>query len=209
ASGATLALRLADVTNAEGRYTVLQAGTLEGAAGIKTTTDFIPFMFKASVATGVAANTLAIDVARRTTQELGLNGSQTAAYNAVFAAVGADDEMEKVFLGITDGDLFRNSVRQMLPDHAGGAFDGVSLGTRAFAAQAFEPIGPAYSLGGLDILFSAAGWTTDKDEASTAAYDLGGFGFGASGEIDTGLGSFGGSLNWFWNDYDNGSDQNR
>jgi hypothetical protein len=209
ASGATLALRLADVTNAEGRYTVLQAGTLEGAAGIKTTTDTIPFMFKASVASGAAANTLAIDVARRTTQELGLNASQTAAYGSVFAAIGADDEIEKVFLGITDGDLFRNSVRQLLPDHAGGAFESVSLGTRAFAAQASEPVGPTYSIGGLDILFTAAGWTTDKDEGATAAYDLGGFGFGASGEIDTGIGSFGGSLNWFWNDYDNGSDQNR
>ena len=209
ASGATLALRLADVTNAEGRYTILQAGTLEGAGGIKTTTDTIPFMFKASVATGVPANTLAIDVARRTTQELGLNTSQTTAYGAVFAAIGADDEVEKVFLGITDGELFRNSVRQMLPDHAGGAFESVSLGTRALAAQASDPVGPTYSLGGLDILFSAAGWTTDKDEGATAAYELGGFGFGASGEIDTGFGSIGGSLNWFWNDYDNGSDQNR
>jgi len=209
ASGATLALQLADVTNAEGRYTILQAGTLEGAAGIKTTTETIPFMFKASVATGVPANTLAVDVARRTTQELGLNASQTTAYNAVFAAIGADDEIEQVFLGITEGAVFRNSVRQMLPDHAGGAFEGVSLGTRAFAAQAFEPVGPTYSLGGLDILITAAGWTTDKDEGATAAYDLGGFGFGASGEIDTGIGSFGGSLNWFWNDYDNGSDQNR
>ena len=209
ASGATLALRLADVTNAEGRYAILQAGTLEGAAGIKTTTETVPFMFKATVATGVPANTLAIDVAKRTTQELGLNQSQTTAYGAVFAAIGADDEIEKVFLGITDGDLFRSSVRQMLPDHAGGAFESVSLGTRAFAAQAYEPVGPTYSMGGLDILFTAAGWTTDKDEGATAAYDLGGFGFGASGEIDTGIGSFGGSLNWFWNDYDNGSDQNR
>ena len=209
ASGATLSLRLADVTNAEGRYTVLQAGALNGASGIKTTTDAIPFMFKATVATNAAPNSLAVDVAKRTTQELGLNASQTTAYGAVFSAIGADDEIEKVFLGITDGDQFRNSVRQMLPDHAGGAFESVSLGTRAFAAQAFEPIGPTYSVGGLDILLTTAGWTTDKDEGATAAYDLGGFGFGASGEIDTGIGSFGASLNWFWNDYDNGSDQNR
>jgi hypothetical protein len=209
ASGATLSLRLADVTSAEGRYTIIQAGTLQGASGIETSTATIPFMFKTTVATDAGPNALAVDVARRTTQELGLNRSQTAAYGSVFAAIGADEEIEKVFLGITEGDPFRNSVRQMLPDHAGGAFEAISLGTRAFAAQTFEPVGPTYSVGGLDILLTTAGWTTDKDEGATAAYDLGGFGFGASGEIDTGVGSFGASLNWFWNEYDNGSDQNR
>ncbi len=155
------------------------------------------------------ANTLAIDVGKKTTSELGLNRSQSAAYNAVFAAIGADDQIEKVFLGITDGDLFRNSVKQMLPDHAGGTFEGVSLGSRAFIAQAFEPVGPLYSVGGLDIVLSAVGWATDKDQGATAAYNLDGLGFGASAEIDTGIGSFGGSLNWYWNEYDNGGDQNR
>jgi hypothetical protein len=96
----------------------------------------------------------------------------------------------------------------MLPDHAGGAFEGVSLGSRAFATQAFEPLSPVYSLGGIDVLLTTAGWTTDKKEGASAAYDLGGFGFGASGEVDTGLGAFGVSANWFWNEYDNGSDQN-
>ena len=209
ASGATLALALADTKTAEGRYTILEAGALEGAAGIKTNTDAIPFMFKATVANNTGANTLAIDVARRTAQELGLNASQATAYNAVFAAVGEDEEIEKVFLGITEGGAFRNAVRQMLPDHAGGAFEAISLGNRAMAAQVSEPQSPVYSVGGLDILLTSAGWTTDKEEGASAAYDLGGFGFGASGEIDTGFGSLGASLNWYWNEYDNGGDQNR
>ncbi|MXO61179.1 autotransporter domain-containing protein [Altererythrobacter salegens] len=209
AANATLSLHIADLTDAVGRYTILQAGTLQGAAGIKTTTDLIPFMFKATVATNAPADTLAIDVAKKTTTELGLNQSQSTAYNAVFAAIGADDQIEKIFLGITDGKVFRNSVSQMLPDHADGAFEGVSLGSRSFIAQAFEPVGPKYSFGGLDILFTAVGWATDKDQGATAAYNLDGFGFGASAEIDTGFGSIGGSLDWFWNEYDNGSDQNR
>lgn len=208
ASGATINLTLGDVSTAEGQYTILQAGNLEGAAGIKATTTTIPFMFKATMASNAAPNTLAVDVARRTTQELGLNQSQSAAYNAVFAAIGADDDIEKVFLGITEGGTFRNAVSQMLPDHAGGAFESVSLGARAFAAQVFEPLSPVYSVGGLDILMTAAGWTTDKDEGSSAAYELGGFGFGATAELDTGFGSFGASANWYWNEYDNGGDQN-
>jgi hypothetical protein len=209
ADGATLALKLGDVDDAEGRYVVLEADSISGLADLETSTDFIPFMFKASVAEDTAPNTLAVDVARRTATELGLNRSQAAAYDAIFAAIGQDDDVEGVFLGITDGDQFRGTLRQMLPDHAGGAFEGVSLGTRAFGRQVADPQSPVYSVGGLDILFSTAVWSSDKNEGPTAAYDLGGFGFSAGGEVDTALGSFGASATWFWNDYDSGSDLNR
>jgi len=209
ADGAKLAVRLGNVEDAEGRYVVLQAGSISGLDDLETSTALIPFMFKASVAEDAAPNTIAVDVARRTSAELGLNRSQAAAYDAIYAAIGRDEDVEGVFLGITDGDLFRGTVRQMLPDHAGGAFEGVSLGTRAFARQVADPQSPVYSVGGVDILFSTAAWSSDKDEGPTAAYDLGGFGFSAGAEIDTMIGSFGASANWFWNDYDNGSDLNR
>ena len=207
--GATLALRLGDVNDAEGRYVVLQAGSVTGLSNLETNTDLIPFMFKATVASNVAPNTIAVDVARRTATELELNRSQAAAYNAIFAAIGEDEDIEDVFLGITNGDQFRGTLRQMLPDHAGGAFEGVSLGARAFARQVADPQGPVYSFGGLDVLLSTAVWSSDKEMGPTEAYDLGGFGFSAAGEIDTGVGSFGASATWFWNDYDSGSDLNR
>lgn len=209
ATGSTLALRLGDVNDAEGRYTVLQAGTISGLSNLTTKTDFIPFMFKATVAANAAPNTIAIDVAKKTATELELNRSQAAAYNAIFAAIGEDEDVEDVFLGITNGDQFRGTLRQMLPDHAGGAVEGISLGTRAFARQLQDPQSPVYSFGGLDLLFSTAVWSSDKDEGPTAAYNLGGFGFSGAGEIDTGLGSFGLSATWFWNDYDQGSDLTR
>ncbi len=209
ANGAKLALRLGDVNDAEGRYTILQAGSITGLSGVTTNTDLIPFMFKATLATNAAPNTIAVDVAKRTAQELGLNRSQSAAYNAIFAAINEDDDIEDVFLGITNGDQFRGTVRQMLPDHAGGAFEGVSLGARTFARQVADPQSPVYSLGGLDLLFSAGGWTSEKDLGVTEAYNLGGFGFSAAGEIDTGIGSFGAGATWFWNEYDTGSDQTR
>lgn len=209
ASGATLALRLGDVADAEGRYTILQAGSITGLSGVTTKTDLIPFMFKATLATDAAPNTIDVNIAKRTAQELGLNRSQSAAYNAVFAAINEDDDIEDVFLGITGGDQFRNAVRQMLPDHAGGAFEGVSLGARTFARQVADPQSPVYLLGGLDVLVSAAGWTSEKDLGLSEAYNLGGFGFSAAGELDTGIGSFGAGATWFWNEYDTGSDQTR
>jgi len=209
ASGATLSLRLGDVDDAEGRYTILQAGTLTGLSGITTKTDLIPFMFKATVAGDAAPNTIAVDVARRTAQELELNRSQSAAYDAIFAAISRDEDVEDVFLGITSGDSFRNAVRQMLPDHAGGAFEGVSLGARTFARQVADPQSPVYLRGGVDLLFSAAGWSSEKAQGVTEAYNLGGFGFSGAAEIDTGIGSFGAGATWFWNDYDTGSEATR
>ena len=206
ASGATLSLTLGDVADAEGRYTILQAGSISGLSGVTTKTDLIPFMFKASLAANAPANTLAVDVARKSAQELGLNRSQASAYSAIFAALQEDEDVEDVFLGINDGDLFRGTLRQMLPDHAGGAFEGVSLGSRTFARQMADPQSPVYSMGGIDLIFSTALWSSEKDEGDTAAYELGGFGFSVAGEVDTGVGAFGLAANWFWNDYDQGTD---
>lgn len=209
ADGATLALQLANIADAEGRYTIVQAESLQGAAKLKTTTDFIPYMFSAKLATNAPANTLAVDVARKTTTELGLNRSQATAFGAILDALGEDEEIEDIFLGITNGDVFKYSVRQMLPDHAGGAFEGVSLGSRTLARQMSDPLSPVYSLGGLDIIINVAGWGSDKAENDTAAYELAGFGGTLAGEFDTKIGAFGVAANWFWNEYDEGGDANR
>ncbi|MBS1239709.1 MAG: transporter, partial [Proteobacteria bacterium] len=189
ATGSTLQIKLGDTENVEGRYVVLEAGTLTGASGIATKTELVPFMFKASLATDAGPNKIAVDIAKRSAAELGLNRSQASAYNAIFAVLAKDDDIEKVFLGVSDGDTFRDKIRMMLPDHAGGAFEAVSLGTRAFGQQVGDAYGPVYTAGGLDIIVNAAGWNANKDEGSTAAYDLGGFGFSGGAELQTGLGS--------------------
>ena len=206
---AELVVRLADVETAEGRHVVVSAGSLSGAAGIETNTDYIPFLFKAEVAADAGPNELALDIGKRSAEELELNRSQADAYDAVFASLGNDENIEAIFLSITDGDAFRSAVDMLLPDHAGGAFEGISLGTRAMARQVAEPIGPMYEIGGLSVILGAAGWGANKDKGETAAYDLGGLGFSATGEIATGIGSFGASLSWLWNEYSSGGDNNK
>ncbi|MGQ7828554.1 autotransporter domain-containing protein [Altererythrobacter sp. Z27] len=204
---ATLGIILADVHDAEGRYVVLSAGTLTGASGLKVNDDFVPFMFKATVANNAGPNQLAIDVARRTTTELGLNLAQSAAYDAVVEALANDEDLEEVFLAITDADYFRYTVGQMLPDHAGGAFLGVSQGIRAFSRQLNDPIGPVYQTGDFNLTLNAAGWGADKDEGESAAIDLNGLGLSATGAIETDLGAFGVSATWLWNEYSTGNNK--
>jgi hypothetical protein len=208
ASGATLALRLANVHDAVGSYTVLQAGTLQGAAGIKVDNQLVPLLFKATLATNAGPNQIKVDVTKRSAQELELNRSQASAYDAIFAALGKDDAVGGVFLGITDQAVFHSQIGQMLPDHAGGSFEGISEGIRAFARQVGDPTSPVYELGGINVILNAAGWTADKGVGDTAAFDLGGFGFSAGAELPTGVGHFGGTLTWLWNSYNQGNDSN-
>jgi hypothetical protein len=208
ASGANVQLHLANVHDAVGSYDLVQAGTLQGASGIKLDDQFIPFVFKAALATNAGANTLAVDVTRKSAADLGLNRSQASAYDAIFAALGNDTDVDGIFLGIRDGGTFRSAVAQMLPDHAGGSFEGISEGIRAFARHAADPASPVYSMGGVSILLSSAGWTADKSLGDTAAFNLGGFGFSGGAEIASGFGSFGLSASWLWNSYNQGNDSN-
>ena len=168
AEGAKLKLRLTDIAQAEGTYTVISAGSLTGAGDLDSDVALVPFMYDALLAVDQAAGLVNVDIARKATEELGLNRAQASAYDAVYAALADDDDVAGVFLGITEKNAFRAAVAQTLPDHAGGAFDGISLGIRTFARRLANPDGPLEREEKLSILFDAAAWDSSKDEGETA-----------------------------------------
>lgn len=199
ANGAVIQLKLADVASAEGRYNLITAGTLTGASGIVTRTDLIPFMYKAAVASGTPANQLAIDVTRRTVTELGLNSSQSGAYNAIYAMLANDADIAGVFLTITKADDFHSTLNQLLPDHAGGMFRAISLGSRTMARQLRDPAGQIVLDGNIRVAFDTGTWGASKAEDAISSYDAAGVGAGARAELETGLGVVGLGINWLWN----------
>ena len=199
AEGSKLSIRLADVATAEGSYQVLTAGNLVGRDEIEAQTNLVPFMFKAALDDDAAANTIVVNVGRKSVTELGLNRSQATAYNAVFAALGADDDVEGVFLDITGADRFREAVGQMLPDHAGGAFEGLSLGARTLARQLQDPQGPIETKGPIITTLNLSFWGSDKDAGQSAAYKLDGYAWSLTGEYQTGVGRFGATLAYIGN----------
>jgi hypothetical protein len=206
ASGSKLALRLATITDAEGRYVVLRAGTLTGAANLTATTTALPFLYKGTIATNTA-NELAVDIVRKSSSDLGLNRSQASAYDAIYTALAADQKVAGSFLNITEGDAFRKSLRQMLPDHAGGTFEGVTMGSRAVARMLADPKGPFKDEGNWGWWLGQAGWGTSKSLGDTASYHITGWGFSGGAEYKTGVGNFGSSLSYLWsNDADGGTD---
>lgn len=206
AQGSKVAVTLSSVTGAEGRYTFLKAGSVTGASNIATNTAFLPFMYKGNVV-AASATELAVDVARKTTAELGLNRSQAAAYNAIYTALGKDAKVAGVYLGTYDGDAFRKQVRQMLPDHAGGAFESVTMASRATAGFLADPNAPFADMGKWGYWIQQVGWGTSKGLGDTASYDITGWGISSGGEIKTDLGNFGISLAYLYGkDADGGTD---
>jgi hypothetical protein len=193
--GAKLSVRLASITDAEGRYVFLRAGTLSGAANLTASTTLLPFLYKGTLAT-VGETELAVDIARKNTTELGLNRSQATAYDAIYKALGADQKVAGSFLGLTDGDAFRKSLRQMLPDHAGGTFEVVTQGSRAAARLLADPKGPFKDEGKWGYWISQTGLGTSKSVDETAGYSVSGWGINAGGEYKTGIGNFGASVGY-------------
>src|SRR3546814_18541984 len=90
---------------------------------------------------------LIVDVSRKSTTELGLNRSEGGAFDAVLDAVVADEKIEDVFLGITDGDQFRGQLKQMLPEHEGRMIETVTSGSRALSTYVQVPTAPCHADG--------------------------------------------------------------
>ncbi|MBD59777.1 MAG: autotransporter domain-containing protein [Citromicrobium sp.] len=206
--GAKLRLRLTDIAQAEGTYTVISAGTLTGAADLDSDVTLVPFMYDALLDVDQAAGLVLVDIERKATEELGLSRAQAETYDALYVALAEDDDVAGVFLDITKEEAFRAAVAQTLPDHAGGAFDGLSLGIRTFARRLANPEGPIEREGKLRIVADFAGWDSGKDEGDTAQYDLEGLGFSGGAELATGLGTIGATATWLWNRHDTLADNN-
>ena len=189
-----LQLRVADVAHAEGTFTVLTAGSLVGANKLTASSTTLPFLYKGTLTQ--SGNSLTVAIARKAADELGLNKSESAAYSAIYAAIGTDQGIGASFLGIDAQDEFRSTLRQMLPDHEGGSFEAVTAGDRAFARMLADPISPYKEQGKVRYWIAETVWGSAKDLADTAGFKVGGWGITGGGEVATKAGRIGASIHY-------------
>lgn len=208
ATGATVDVRLANVSEAEGSYVFLHAGSLTGTPSLSTGGVAIPYMFNGSVTTDTTAGTARINIARKTIAQLGLNQSAAAAYDAIFAVLDADSAIADRYLAISDGDEFRQVVGRMLPDHAGGVFEAATSGSRTAARILADPNAPFMNMGKWGFWLQQVAWGSSKSLGNTASYDISGWGASGGAEYVTGAGNFGVSLGYFKSDDANGDNDN-
>ena len=205
ATGSKLLLQVADVENAEGHFVVIDAGTLTGGSNLTANSTLLPFLYKGALT--VTGNQVAVDVSRKSSSELGLNRSESAAYSAIYEAIGTDDAIGDSFLAITNQEDFVDSIRQMLPEHAGGTFEAVTMGDRTLARMLSDPKAHRSEKGEISYHVAQSVWGSSKSIGDTAGYEIGGWGAAAGAEFETKLGRFGGSLSYLWGkDEDKGSD---
>ena len=200
-----LQLNVADVENAEGQFVVLSAGTLTGGSNLTANSEMLPFLYKGALT--VTGNQVSVDISRKSSTELGLNRSETAAYGAIYDALAEDDAIGDSFLAIRNQEDFVDSIRQMLPDHAGGTFEAVTMGDRTLARMLSDPKSTHKQEGNVSYYAAQAVFGSSKSIGDTAGYEIGGWGATMGAEYDTKLGKFGGSLSYIWGkDEDKGSD---
>jgi hypothetical protein len=208
ASGSKVLVNLSSVGQSEGTFTFLKAGSLSGAPALLTDNMSLPFLFKGAVQTDLAANTVSVVIARKAVSELGLNASEASAFDAIAIAADKDTRVAGSLLTIRDGATLQDTLQQMLPDHAGGSFETVTLASRSVARFVADPNSYVPDLGGWGFWLQQNVWSGSKDRASTAAYDVSGWGFTGGTEVATDVGKFGVSLGYMFGKNGNGANSN-
>ncbi|WGM37631.1 autotransporter outer membrane beta-barrel domain-containing protein [Caulobacter sp. NIBR1757] len=133
--GAQLGLELDSLIGESVRYTVIQtaSGGLS-AGGLITSLDGVsPYLYVVTAEADESAGAVYLDVRRRTAGEIGLSQNQTLAYDAIYAALSQDEDIEAVFLAAQEKDDFLHLYEQMLPDQGEGLFSTLDLLSRTTA----------------------------------------------------------------------------
>lgn len=187
-AGTTIDIHLVSLGDVEGTYKVLQANAITGAGNLLSSVESLPFIFDSSLVTSTP-NEVSVTIRQKTASELGLNGSEGAILSAVLNAADADAAVAGVFLGVEDSTTLRSTLQQMLPDHAGGAFETATKGSRLINRIFTDPKAPIALRGSLGFWMEQVAWGGSKSIGSSSSYDISGW--GAAGGVETAFGSLG------------------
>ena len=171
------------VGTASGTYTIIDAGTLVGASNLTDQIVTLPYLFNSSLATDAATGQVALTVQLKGKDQLGLNASETAILDAALEAADGDQPIASVFLSAANSSTLKHTLQQLMPEHAGGAFEAATKGSRLTAQILADP----EPLKG--VWLQQVAWGSSKSIGDTADYDVSGW--GASAGIDHSLGPFG------------------
>jgi len=138
AAGAQVAVTLTGISRGTKSYQIVQAGSLSvGQAGASLAG--APYLYQAALRADMAAGALYVDLRPKTSTELGLNRSGAQAYDAVFAALDKDEDIEQAFLAQSTRTGFQGLYEQMLPDHSGGVLMSAAAISSAVSSAVAQP----------------------------------------------------------------------
>jgi hypothetical protein len=182
-TGDKIVVTLDHVGTAAGTYTIIDAATLTGAENLTSSIVTLPFLFNSKLTSSAADGTVALEVELKGSGELGLNSSETAILDAALAAADQDRPIAAVFLATDNSASLKSTLQQLMPEHAGGAFEAATKGSRLAAGILADP----RPLGGAWI--QQVAWGASKSIGDTSSYDV--TGWGVSGGYEQPLGPVG------------------
>src|SRR5262249_39672436 len=154
------------VATAAGNYTIVDAGSLIGAQNLSSSVVTLPFLFNSTLTSDSTTGQVTLGVKLKDSGELGLNQSETSVIDAVLGAADADQGVAGVLLNIGDGATLKGALQQMMPEHAGGAFETVTKPSRLAA----DILGQPGVLHGL--WMQQLAWGSSKSVGNTSSYNL-------------------------------------
>jgi hypothetical protein len=190
-TGAGLGVRFNSLLEAPGRFTLIDAATLNiGDLDLTSFQENSPYLYVVEGGADVANGVVYADVRQRTADEAGLIPVEAAMYDAFYSALGRDASVRNVFLEQTGRDDFINLYEQLLPEHSGGPLlslaSGVDAVTRALTGRNATAAPGETSAWIQEINFYA-----DKDKTDTYGFRSEGFGVAGGVERGSGLGAMG------------------
>jgi hypothetical protein len=202
-TGATVSATVTSLVGAEGSYTILTAGNLQGNPAFDEATTQLPYIFTGSVS--VANNELTLDIRRKTSAEIGLPNASASAFDAILTAAESNDTVAQSFLDIEDADGLQAQVSQMLPDHAGALFDTATRGTRLVSQHIMDShsMFDVTETGDMAAWIEPVMWRSNRDATGTNSYKSSGWGMSGGAEWLTDIGYVGASYAWLSGKVDN------
>jgi hypothetical protein len=138
ANGAQIGATLSSAPPLSGQtFTIVKANSL--STGNLSASLTLPYMFNGSLST--TTNTIQITVNTKSTTQLGLNKSETVAFNAIYADLPQDSGVQTALINAADRPTFIGAYDQLLPDSNGDVFNtalGLSKSVSRATADRFD-----------------------------------------------------------------------
>jgi len=191
ADGAGLGVRFTSLVDDPTSYLIVQADELTfGDIDQESLTENSPFLFVVEARGDEAAGQVFVDVRRRSADEVGMIASEAAAYDAVYNALGGDEELREAFLEQNDRDGLLGVYEQMLPDHSGGALISLASGVDA-VTRALSGRNNSAARGETSAWLQEINFHADKETGEAYGFKSEGFGFAGGVERGTRYGAIG------------------
>ena len=122
-AGSRLSVSLSNVIGAGGEFELIRAGNLTIEEDLATLNDSpSPFLYTAQLERDPDDdNVILLTLERKTTDQLGLNANQAAAFNTAFETWSDNEALGAALAALTDQNGFISAYDQLLPEYAASA----------------------------------------------------------------------------------------